>query len=99
MITVFQDPLPFMHSLEPPRLLVRQLFWVHLDCIHIVLVTFLGVLLATHVLPLLEVICLMMKVANHTEVSPMAILTPTHWMVEATMGALTHSVKHSWQAH
>ena len=74
MITMFQDPLPFMHSLEPPCLLVRQLFWVHLDCIHIVLVTFLGVLLATHVLPLLEVIHLVMKVADHAKVSPWPFL-------------------------
>ena len=69
MITVFQDPLPFMHSLEPPHLLVHQLFWVHLDRIHIVLVTFLGMLLVTHVLPLLEVIRLVMKVADHAEAS------------------------------
>ena len=69
MITMFQDPLPFMHFLEPPHLLVCQLFWVCLDHIHIVLVTFLGVLLATHVLPLLEVIRLVRKVTNHAEVS------------------------------
>ena len=74
MITVFQDPLPFMHSLEPPRLLVHQLFWVRLDCIHIVLVTFLSMLLVTHVLPLLEVIHLVTKVADHAEASPWPFL-------------------------